>query len=110
VLAIAPSAWTEFRALCERERCPFAVLGVATEDGQLGEGRPLRQQAGGHADGSAARQAAEDAPRRARQRAHLPPLDLAGVDLKGGRAARAAPAGGGLKNFLITIGDRTSAA
>jgi len=35
VLAIAPQRLTEFRALCERERCPFAVLGEATDDGQL---------------------------------------------------------------------------
>jgi phosphoribosylformylglycinamidine synthase len=30
-----PERLDEFRALCERERCPFAVLGVATDDGQL---------------------------------------------------------------------------
>jgi phosphoribosylformylglycinamidine synthase len=35
VLAIAPERLDEFRALCERERCPFAVIGVATADDQL---------------------------------------------------------------------------
>ena len=35
VLAIAPERLAEFRALCERERCPFAVVGVATADDQL---------------------------------------------------------------------------
>jgi phosphoribosylformylglycinamidine synthase len=35
VLAIAPERLEEFRALCERERCPFAVIGTATGDGQL---------------------------------------------------------------------------
>jgi phosphoribosylformylglycinamidine synthase len=35
VLAITPERLEEFRALCERERCPFAVVGVATEDDQL---------------------------------------------------------------------------
>jgi phosphoribosylformylglycinamidine synthase len=35
VLAIAPQNLQEFRSLCERERCPFAVLGVATDDGRL---------------------------------------------------------------------------
>jgi phosphoribosylformylglycinamidine synthase len=35
VLAIAPGSLAAFRALCERERCPFAVLGAATADGQL---------------------------------------------------------------------------
>lgn len=31
VLAIAPHSLAQFKALCERERCPFAVVGVATE-------------------------------------------------------------------------------
>jgi phosphoribosylformylglycinamidine synthase len=35
VLAIAPGALARFRALCERERCPFAVLGAAAADGRL---------------------------------------------------------------------------
>ncbi len=35
VLAIAPRSLERFRALCERERCPFAVLGSATADGRL---------------------------------------------------------------------------
>jgi phosphoribosylformylglycinamidine synthase len=35
VLAIAPASLGLFRALCERERCPFAVVGKATKDGQL---------------------------------------------------------------------------
>ncbi|MBI2286500.1 MAG: phosphoribosylformylglycinamidine synthase [Nitrosomonadales bacterium] len=35
VLAIAPERMDEFRAFCERERCPFAVVGVAAEDDQL---------------------------------------------------------------------------
>ncbi len=35
VLAIAPESLPEFAALCERERCPCAVVGVATDDGQL---------------------------------------------------------------------------
>ena len=35
VLAIAPGRLEEFRAICERERCPFAVVGTATADGRL---------------------------------------------------------------------------
>jgi phosphoribosylformylglycinamidine synthase len=35
VLAITPERLEEFSALCERERCPFAVVGVATADDQL---------------------------------------------------------------------------
>ena len=35
VLAIAAERLEQFRAFCERERCPFAVVGVATEDDRL---------------------------------------------------------------------------
>jgi phosphoribosylformylglycinamidine synthase len=35
VLAIPPNRLAEFQALCERERCPFAVLGKATVGDQL---------------------------------------------------------------------------
>jgi phosphoribosylformylglycinamidine synthase len=35
VLAVAPERIADFRALCERERCPFAVVGETTDDRQL---------------------------------------------------------------------------
>jgi phosphoribosylformylglycinamidine synthase len=35
VLAIAPADLERFRAICERERCPFALVGEATADGRL---------------------------------------------------------------------------
>jgi phosphoribosylformylglycinamidine synthase len=35
VLAIAPSSLAQFTAFCERERCPFAAIGVATEERDL---------------------------------------------------------------------------
>jgi phosphoribosylformylglycinamidine synthase len=35
VLAISPQRLEEFKALCERERCPFAVLGQAIDDDNL---------------------------------------------------------------------------
>jgi phosphoribosylformylglycinamidine synthase len=35
VLAIPPERLEEFKAMCERERCPFAVLGKATSGDQL---------------------------------------------------------------------------
>ena len=35
VLAILPDDLDAFRAICERERCPFAVVGTATDDGHL---------------------------------------------------------------------------
>ena len=35
VLALAPGSVERFAALCARERCPFAVIGETTADGQL---------------------------------------------------------------------------
>jgi phosphoribosylformylglycinamidine synthase len=35
VLGIAPASLAAFQAICERERCPFAVLGAATGNGRL---------------------------------------------------------------------------
>ncbi|PIG08460.1 phosphoribosylformylglycinamidine synthase single chain form [Comamonas sp. 26] len=34
-MAIAPESLAQFAAFCERERCPFAVIGTATEERQL---------------------------------------------------------------------------
>jgi len=60
VLAIAPESLPLFSALCERERCPFAVVGVATEARQLVlsgcRGRRAGGPAGQYADGRAAGQ------------------------------------------------------
>ena len=35
VMAILPEDLDRFTEICERERCPFAVLGMATDDGRL---------------------------------------------------------------------------
>ena len=35
MLAIAPQSLATFKSFCERERCPFAVLGVADGSGNL---------------------------------------------------------------------------
>ncbi|WP_235835168.1 phosphoribosylformylglycinamidine synthase [Piscinibacter terrae] len=35
VMAVSPEALPAFQAMCERERCPFAVVGVATEEKRL---------------------------------------------------------------------------
>ena len=47
VMAIAPESLAQFQAFCERERCPFAVIGVATEERDLvvidGDGTSLNQ-------------------------------------------------------------------
>jgi phosphoribosylformylglycinamidine synthase len=41
VLALVPGSVEQFAALCERERCPFAVVGEITADGQLKVADPL---------------------------------------------------------------------
>ena len=68
VLAIAPDSLPLFNAMAERERCPFAMVGVTTDEQEL-IARRRRRARHRHADGRAARQAAEDALRRAAHRA-----------------------------------------
>ena len=73
VLAIAPGSLALFKAMCERERCPFAVVGVATDERQLVvEDGPGGERTRRHADERAAGQAAQDAPRRAARGARRP--------------------------------------
>ncbi len=74
VLAVAPDALPIFEAMCERERCPFAVVGVVSAERELVlEDGPGGERCHRHADGRAAGQAAEDAPRRAARCARRTP-------------------------------------
>jgi phosphoribosylformylglycinamidine synthase len=41
MLAIDPQRFDVFKTLCERERCPYAVLGMASDDGHLQVSDPL---------------------------------------------------------------------
>ena len=108
VLAIAPSRLPEFAAICERERCPFAVVGVATDDNRLTV-----------ADRHFANKPVDmdmDAllgkpPRMTREVSHQPslavPFAAASVELKDAayRVLRLPAVAD--KTFLITIGDRS---
>ena len=107
VMAIAPESLATFRAFCERERCPFAVVGVTTDDKQLQL-----------VDGDQA--APVDMPmnvllgkppkmRRDVQRItpEIKPLDLSGLDLQTCIIQTLAHPTVASKRFLITIGDRT---
>ncbi len=108
VLAIAPERLADFRALCERERCPFAVIGVATDDGQLTVkddhfgnkpvDMPMEVLLG------KAPKLHRDAHRH---RVSMPPLDVAGIDLKAAALRILRLPAVASKNFLITIGDRS---
>ena len=108
VLALDPARLPEFRALCERERCPFAVLGTASEDGQLvvhdrhfandAVSMPLEVLLG-------------RAPRMhrtaTRDKRALPPLDLSNIDIKEAAFRVLRLPSVASKSFLITIGDRS---
>ena len=108
VLAIAAERLAEFQALCTRERCPQAVLGVTTEvqqlvvnDGLLGQppvDLPLNMLLG-------------KPPRMTRDVVHLSPqrepLNRAGITLtEAVRRVLRFPTVAD-KQFLITIGDRS---
>ena len=109
VLAMAPESLDLFKALCERERCPFAVVGVATQERELVV-----------ADGDDTLQAPVQMPMNvllgkppkmhrdvttiARK---FKPIDLTGVDLQKACIDVLAHPTVASKRFLITIGDRT---
>src|SRR5512139_121438 len=108
VLAIPPARLEEFRAMCERERCPFAVLGEATADNHL-------LVSDSHF-GNAPVDVSLDVilgkpPKMTRDVAHQParpaPLVLDGIDLRDAAYRVLAMPGVASKMFLISIGDRT---
>lgn len=109
VLAIAPESLPRFAALAERERCPFAVVGVARNDGRLLLtdsdaddpapidmpmevlfGKPPRMT--------------RDVTRVARSTSEL---DLGTLDVREAAYAVLRHPSVASKRFLITIGDRT---
>ncbi|MFO0581675.1 MAG: phosphoribosylformylglycinamidine synthase [Anaeromyxobacter sp.] len=108
VLAIAPEALARFEALCARERCPYAVVGRATEEGRLVledellEDRPIDMplQVLLGKPPRMHREARREAPPAA-------PLRLEGVTPAAAleRVLRLPAVAD--KTFLITIGDRT---
>ncbi len=119
VLAIAPAALARFQAFCERERCPFAVVGVATEERQLQVGA-LDLFAPQAASGCAAPALVVDMPMNVllgkppkMQRdvkTHVrraAPIQLDGVDLQQAVIDVLRHPTVASKRFLITIGDRS---
>ena len=65
VMGIAPESLELFTQLCERERCPFCVVGVVTDERQLkSAGCGKHQQPSGHAHGSVVGQAAAHGTQR----------------------------------------------
>ena len=108
VLAIAPERLDELRALCERERCPFAVLGTATAEPHLTVSDPHFGNTPVDMDLDAI---LGKPPRMVREawRVRRPPAPLAldAIELREAcfRVLRAPAVAD--KTFLVTIGDRT---
>ncbi|HEY3048545.1 MAG TPA: phosphoribosylformylglycinamidine synthase, partial [Polaromonas sp.] len=107
VMAIAPESLPQFRAFCERERCPFAVIGVATEEKQL-----VLSDAEAVAPVDMPMNVLLGKPpkmhRDVKSVAHtIKPIDLTGVDLQKSAIAVLSHPTVASKRFLITIGDRT---
>ena len=107
VMAIAPESLEAFKAICERERCPFSVVGVTTDEKQLvlaDEGNespvnmPMNVLLG-------------KPPKMTRDvktvKRQIPALNLTGVDLQKAVIDVLAHPTVASKRFLITIGDRT---
>ena len=111
VLAIAPADLPRFEAICARERCPFAVVGVATDERQL---KLVDDEATG-ADEYPVDMPMEvllgkpprmhrDVTRVATERA---PVDVTGIALSAVAVDVLKHPTVGSKSFLITIGDRS---
>jgi phosphoribosylformylglycinamidine synthase len=107
VLAIAPQDLDLFKAFCQRERCPFAVVGVVTEQRQLcledpGQETPVDMPMD---------VLLGKPPRMHRQVSSVArqvrPLDLTGVDLQQAVIGVLSHPTVASKRFLITIGDRS---
>jgi phosphoribosylformylglycinamidine (FGAM) synthase-like enzyme/phosphoribosylformylglycinamidine (FGAM) synthase-like amidotransferase family enzyme len=108
VLAIDPVRVPEFRALCARERAPWAQLGVATPDGKLHVG----DNRGGPPPVDLPLELVLGKPPRMVRRAEVVPPAKDKLDLAGVTVADALDRVLGLptvadKTFLISIGDRT---
>lgn len=108
VLAIAPDSLDRFRQMCERERCPFSVLGTATEEQQLVVADPLFAN---NAVDMEMDVLLGKPPRMHRDvvtvKTALPALNMGGMELKDAtyRVLRLPTVAD--KSFLITIGDRS---
>jgi phosphoribosylformylglycinamidine synthase len=108
VLAIAPDDLARFRAICERERCPFAVVGGATAEPRL----VVVDRAFGNEPVDVPLDVILGKPPKmsrdvTRVACALPPLDLAGVTVRDAAYRVLQFPAVADKTFLVTIGDRT---
>ena len=108
VLALKPEALPQFRAFCERERCPYAVIGHATAEEQLVLADRLLGDDAVNIPMSLLFGKPPKMQREARRvTSALPALDLKGIDLaEAARRVLQCPSVAN-KSFLIHIGDRS---
>jgi phosphoribosylformylglycinamidine synthase len=108
VLAIAPDRLERFAALCERERCPFAVVGHATQAQRLAVDDPLFGNTPVDMDLAVLLGKPPKMLRQAqRLRRRLPALDLSAIRLEEAALRVLRLPAVADKTFLISIGDRT---
>jgi len=111
VLALAPESLPAFDYLCRRERCPFAVVGTVTDDGQLQLLFSEEDPVGGHPVDMPIDVLLGKPPRMSRTGAtrerRLAPVDAAGHELGPIACAVLRHPTVASKRFLVTIGDRT---
>ncbi len=108
VLAIAPASLAPFRSICERERCPFAILGTATGDGML----RVEDSGFGNRTVDLALETVLGRPPKMQRDARsverrLSPLSLEGISLEEAALRVLRHPAVGDKTFLVSIGDRT---
>lgn len=109
VIALAPESLSLFGSLCERERAPYSVVGVATDDGQLVLADPE------HPDDNPIDMPIEvllgKPPRMTRDVTRVPrtgdDFDPESVELREAAYSVLRHPTVASKRFLITIGDRT---
>ncbi len=108
VMAIPADRLEDFKRLCERERCPFAVVGTATDDGQLVVGDRLFKN---NAVDMPLDVLLGKTPKMLRNVKRVPrefpKIDLTGIDLKEAVPRVLRMPSVAAKTFLIAIGDRT---
>ncbi|WP_407908044.1 phosphoribosylformylglycinamidine synthase [Lysobacter claricitrinus] len=117
VLGLPPERVDEFAAICERERCPFAVVGYATSDERLVVGHGATRERVAAGETGWAIDIPMDVlfgkpPKMHRDTAHAAPakwpsLKWGGLDLRDAGLRVLAHPTVACKNFLVTIGDRS---
>ncbi|MCH8611877.1 phosphoribosylformylglycinamidine synthase [Arsenicicoccus dermatophilus] len=116
VLAIAPESLPLLTALADRERCPCAVVGVATDEGRLvlsddRVGEPLAQDPADRPIDLPMEVLLGKPPRMTRDVTRVArqgdPLDVEALDVREAAYAVLRHPTVASKRFLVTIGDRT---